>query len=170
MESGLGIGYAKLHSLSGQQGVVWGVHKSWDNLGPAANAAFLVREELQVPLPPLAADGQPFLFNSTSAFIAALRAEDEFKENGGDSHKKSQELKGREEGADVLADGAHGECSDSCKSCQHWNSPEVLAAVYSLQFGSDEALTAAQTSALADAAVAVSYCCLSCWSCNSCKN
>ena len=80
-----------------------------------------------------------------------------------------EKIKENGEGADILVDSAHVECSDSCKSCKHWNSPEMLSVVYSTHF-SDELLTAAQTSALTDAAVALSYPCPSCESCNSCKD
>ena len=156
LESGLGIGKAKLHSLSGKQGILWGIHRSWDNIGGAANAAFLVREELRAPLPPLQDESQPFLYNSPSEFMAAVLAEDEFKE--------SRELKGREEGVDMWASG---KCADSCNSCQHGRSSEALAAFYSLQIGGANALSAA---ALADAAVEVSYRCPTCRACSSCKN
>ena len=47
---------------------------------------------------------------------------------------------------------------------------KFLAAVYLTHFGSDESLTAAQKSALADAAVVVEYRCPSCCSCNSCRD
>ena len=167
LPSGLSIGRAKLLSASGKQGVIWGVHGSWDHLGPSANSAFLVREELKSTLPHLA-DGQPLFSHSPVEFFESLCAKNENEEDEEEMSQLREELKG--ECADVLADATNGECADSCKSCRHWNSPETLAAVYSTHFGSDEALTAAQTSALADAAVAVDYRCPSCRSCNACRD
>ena len=56
LPTGLSIAFPKLHSASGKQGVIWGVHKSWDHMGPSANAAFLVREELKSSLSHFPAD------------------------------------------------------------------------------------------------------------------
>ena len=135
-------------------------------MSPSANAAFLVREELKSTMSPFPADGQPFF--SPMEFYESLCAKDEIEEDNVELRQLREEMKG--ECADVLADDTHDKCADSCKSCQHWNSPETLAAVYSTHFGSNESLTAAQTSALADAAVAVEYHCPSCRSCNSCRD
>ena len=61
-------------------------------------------------------------------------------------------------------------CSAEHGVCREEDPSEVVVAIHSLQFGSDEALTAAQSSALADAAVAVSYRCPTCRACSSCKD
>ena len=75
LSSGLAVGRAKLHSFSGKQGVLWGVHKSWDNVAPTTNAAHLFREELRAPLPPLLAESQSFIYASCEDYCAALRAD-----------------------------------------------------------------------------------------------
>ena len=137
LDSGLAVGCAKLHSLSGKQGVLWGVHKSWDDMAPAANAAHLVREELCVPLSPLLADSQPILYNWPHEFCAALRA---------DAKLESVEFDGEGEGVGVLSDNTH-KCSSEHSVCQNGDSSEAVVAIHSLQYGSDEAL--------ADAAVAL---------------
>ena len=160
LSSGLAVGRAKLHSRSGKQGVLWGVHKSFDDVAPAVNAAHLVREELRAPLPPLLADNQSFIYHSREEFCAALHA---------DTELERVEIEGEGEGEGVLVDGTY-KCSAEHGVCREEDPSEVVVAIHSLQFGSDEALTAAQSSALADAAVAVSYRCPTCRACSSCKD
>ena len=102
-------------------------------------------------------------------FYDALCAKDEIGEDNIELRQMREETKEKRDNADILSGSAHG-THDNCKSCQHWNSLETIAAVHLIHFSSDELLTAAQMSALANAAVAVDYRCLSCWSCNSCHD
>ena len=134
------------------------MHSSWNYLSLSANAAFLVREELKSTLSPFPTDT---VSHSPMEFYESLCAKDEIKDDDVELRQLREEMKG--ECADVLADNTREECAD-------WNSPETLATVYSTHFASDESLTAAQTSALTDAAVAVQYRCPSCPSCNSCRD
>ena len=84
----------KITSTSGKQGVIWGVHSSWNHLSPSANAAFLVGEELKSTLSPFPAYGQLFFSHSPMEFYESLCAKDEIEDDNVELRQLREEMKG----------------------------------------------------------------------------
>lgn len=89
---GLSIGEAKLASASGQQGVIWGVHPSWNRVGSAANAVFFVKEELKSFLSHSPVASYPFLSNSPIEFFHTKTVKDEAEEATLTSFTQNREM------------------------------------------------------------------------------